>query len=328
MHIRWRDLVLPARVTAEVRSLTPTFGRFVAEPFERGYGTTIGNSLRRILLSSIEGAAVTRVQITGVTHEFTSIPGIQEDVVDILLNIKGLVVQMDAEESRQVRISVKGPGEVTGAHIQCDAATKIVNADHVICRITGDVTFEATLTVERGRGYRPASEYFASGAEQVMGEIPVDAIFSPVQRVRYRVEDTRVGQRTNYDKLVLDLWTNGTITPDMALVEAATLLRKHLNAFIQYSEAGDQVAESGLAEEDAREAEHSRLLSSSVTELGLSVRSLNCLQSAAIDTIGQLITKSEEELLAIRAFGKTSLTEVSERLAERGLSLGGAGASA
>ncbi len=329
MHIRWRDLVLPARVNGDPRSQTNTFGRFSAEPFERGYGTTIGNGLRRILLSSIEGAAVTRVQIQGVTHEFAALAGINEDVVDILLNIKGLIIQMDAEEAREVRIDVEGPGDVTGAHIQCDAATKIINPDHVICRITGNVKFSATLTIERGRGYRPASEYYTDGREQVLGEIPVDATFSPVQRVRFRVENTRVGQRTNYDKLVMDLWTNGTISPEMALVEAATLLRKHLNAFVQYDEAGDAAATSGLAEEDAQEAERNRLMGAAITDLDLSVRSLNCLQSAGIATVGELVGKSEEELLGIRAFGRTSLVEVQEKLAGRGLTLGVAeGASA
>ncbi|MDA0803578.1 MAG: DNA-directed RNA polymerase subunit alpha [Planctomycetota bacterium] len=321
-HIRWRDLVLPARVEADQRTLTKTFGTFSAEPFERGYGTTIGNSLRRILLSSIEGAAVTKVQIEGVTHEFGSIEGINEDIVDILLNIKGLIVQMDAEEPRDVRISVNGPGDVTGAHIECDAAVKILNSEHVICRITGSVSFNATLSIERGRGYRPASEYYASGQEQILGEIPVDAIFSPVQRVRFRTEDTRVGQRTNYDRLVMDIWTNGSISPEMALIESATLLRKHLNAFVQYDEAGDELAASGLAEEDAREDEQNRLLVASITELDLSVRSLNCLQSAGIATVGELIQKSEDDLLGIRAFGRTSLVEVEEKLTSRGLALG------
>ncbi|MDA1007948.1 MAG: DNA-directed RNA polymerase subunit alpha [Planctomycetota bacterium] len=322
MHIRWRGLELPARVVPDTRSLTGTFGRFTAEPFERGYGTTIGNGLRRILLSSIEGAAVTKVEITGVTHEFATIPGIAEDVVDLLLNVKGLIIQMDGEEPMRVQVSVEGPGEVTGAHVECGAGVTILNPQHVICRITGAVKFSATMTIEKGRGYRPASEHYTSTNEQVLGEIPVDAVFSPVQRVRYRVENTRVGQKTNYDRLVMDIWTNGTINPEMALVEAATLLRKHLDAFVKYSEVGTDRAIGGIAEEDAQDARRESILNMSIEDLQLSVRSSNCLQSAGIETIKQLISMKEEDLLGLRAFGKTSLKEIDEKMQELGLTLG------
>ncbi|MGA1468258.1 MAG: DNA-directed RNA polymerase subunit alpha, partial [Phycisphaerales bacterium] len=200
MHVRWRGLELPAKVEADPRSLTPTFGRFVAEPFERGFGTTVGNSLRRILLSSLEGAAITGVKIQGVEHEFSSIPGIYEDVTDIILNIKGLVVSSESDEPRRMKVSAEGPGEVTAELIEADPTVVIHNREKVIATLTEPVDFIAEFTVERGRGYRPASEH-REGEDQVIGEIPIDAIFSPVQRVRFRVEDTRVGQRTNYDRL-------------------------------------------------------------------------------------------------------------------------------
>ena len=239
MHIRWRGLELPAAVLVDPASRTETFGRFVAEPFERGFGTTIGNSIRRILLSSLEGAAVTSVQIGGVSHEFSTIPGVLEDVTDILLNCKDLIVDMDGDESQVLRLRAKGKGAVTAEHIECPTGVTIVNKDRHIATLTGDVSLEMQLTVERGRGYQPASEQYSNGQEQVVGVIPIDAIFSPVQRVRYRVETTRVGQRTNYDKLILDVWTNGTVTPEMAVVEAAKILRKHLNPFVQYATAGE-----------------------------------------------------------------------------------------
>ena len=200
MHIRWRGLELPAAVLVDPASRTETFGRFVAEPFERGFGTTIGNSIRRILLSSLEGAAVTSVQIGGVSHEFSTIPGVLEDVTEILLNCKDLIVDMDGDESQVLRLRAKGKGAVTAEHIECPAGVMIVNKDRHIATLTGDVSLEMQLTVERGRGYQPASEQYTNGQEQVVGVIPIDAIFSPVQRVRYRVEATRVGQRTNYDK--------------------------------------------------------------------------------------------------------------------------------
>ncbi|MSR28911.1 MAG: DNA-directed RNA polymerase subunit alpha [Phycisphaerales bacterium] len=322
MHIRWRGLELPGRVTVDKSSLTSTFGRFSAEPFERGYGTTIGNSLRRILLSSIEGAAFTKIQIEGVTHEFTSIPGVVQDVCDIVLNIKGLVVETDGDEPKRVRICVDGPCDVTGASIQSDASVRILNPDHLICRVNDKIKFEAVLTVKRGRGYQPASEQYNIEEEQVVGEIPIDAIFTPVQRVRYRVEDTRVGQRTNYDKLVLDVWTNGTISPEMALVEAGKILRKHVNPFVQFDAAGQDLVEEGLTQQAEPETDLATKLLMTIQELNLGVRATNCLQSAGIATVGELILKTEPELLGIRSFGKTSLSEITQRLSEIGLGLG------
>jgi DNA-directed RNA polymerase subunit alpha len=322
MHIRWRGLEIPSRVLIDKASLTPTFGRFSAEPFERGYGTTIGNSLRRILLSSVEGAAVTKLQISGVTHEFTSIPGVKQDVTDILLNIKGLIVEMDGEEPKTVRISVSGPGEVTGASIESDASVRILNRDHVVCELTDKVRFEATLTVARGRGYMPASEQLGNTEGQLIGEIPVDAIFTPVQRVRYRVEDTRVGQRINYERLVLDIWTNGTVSPEVALVEAGKILRKHVNPFVQFDAAGQDTVAEGIGAEVAVEEDHARKLLMTLEDLGLGVRATNCLHSAGINTVGQLILKTESELMELRSFGRTSLSEIESRLHGIGMSLG------
>ena len=321
MHVRWRGLELPAKVEADPRSLTPTFGRFVAEPFERGFGTTVGNSLRRILLSSLEGAAITGVKIQGVEHEFSSIPGIYEDVTDIILNIKGLVVSSESDEPRRMKVSAEGPGEVTAELIEADPTVVIHNREKVIATLTEPVDFIAEFTVERGRGYRPASEH-REGEDQVIGEIPIDAIFSPVQRVRFRVEDTRVGQRTNYDRLVLDIWTNGTLRPDLALVEAAKILRKHRNPFVQADEIGSLTVAPEVVAKGALDQELIRKLNTPVSQLNLSVRSANCLESARIRTVAELMPKQEEELLAIRSFGKTSLREVKRKLEDLGLVMG------
>lgn len=322
MHVRWRGLELPARVQLDSRSHTRTFGRFVIEPFERGFGTTVGNSIRRILLSTIEGAAVVKAKIKGVQHEFSTIPGVQEDVTDIILNTKHLVVSLDSDEPKVMRLAASGPGEVTADLIEADTAVTIHNPDLVICTLTDAVDFEAELTVAKGRGYQPASEQYVGQDEQVLGEIPIDAIFSPVERVRYRVEDTRIGQKTNYDRLIMDIWTDGTVTPEMALVEAAKILRKHLNPFVQFFELG---AERVTAEASAAATIDDALirkLSLPITEMDLSVRASNCLESAEINTVAQLVQKSEPELLGVRSFGKTSLREVKRKLDELGLSLG------
>jgi DNA-directed RNA polymerase subunit alpha len=322
MHVRWRGLELPAQVVADERSRTNTFGRFVIEPFERGFGTTIGNSIRRILLSSIEGAAVTKVRIQGVEHEFTTLSGVMEDVTDIILNVKGLVVSLDGEGPRTMRIAATGPGEVTADLIEADTSITIHNPGHVVCNLTDEIDFEAELTVETGRGYRPASETYAKRDEQVIGEIPIDAIFSPVQRVRYRVENTRVGQKTNYDKLIIDIWTDGTVSPELALVEAAKILRKHLNPFVQYFDIGTTRVSPEASAAASVDEELIRKLNMPVNELDLTVRAGNCLESAKIKHVADLVTHDEADLLAVRSFGKTSLREVKRKLEEMGLSLG------
>jgi len=322
MHVRWRGLELPATIEIDERSRSATFGRFIVEPFERGFGTTIGNSLRRILLSSIEGAAVIKARIEGVEHEFSTLPGVLEDVTDIILNVKGLVISLEGSEPKTMRLAATGPGEVTADLIEADTAVTIHNPDYLIATLTDEVDFEAEMTVARGRGYQPASEHYAKRDEQVIGEIAIDAVFSPVQRVRYRVENTRVGQKTNYDKLIMDIWTDGTVSPDLVLVEGAKILRKHLNPFVQYFELGEELVSAEASAAASVDEELIRKLNMSVTELDLSVRASNCLESADIRTVGDLIQKDDPELLGVRSFGKTSLREVKRKLDELGLSLG------
>src|SRR2546426_1015199 len=246
MRIRWRGLELPNRVVSDRTGLTDTFGKFTAEPFERGFGVTVGNSLRRILLSSLEGSAVTRLKIQGVQHEISTIPGVVEDVTDIILNVKSLVVKNSSEQPRTIRIDRHEKGVITAANIISDEAVQIVNPEHILATLTDDVPFVMEMTVENGRGYRTADEN--AGREREIGVIPVDSSFSPVVRVKYDIEDTRVGQRTNYDKLIMEIWTNGTVTPQMALVEGAKILRKHLNPFIQYAEQGPEIGLEERAE--------------------------------------------------------------------------------
>jgi DNA-directed RNA polymerase subunit alpha len=325
MRIKWRGLELPSRVTADRATLTDTYGKFVAEPFERGLGMTIGNSLRRVLLSSLEGSAVTHVRIKGVQHEITTIPGVVEDVTDIILNIKSLVVKNVSEQTKTINIVRHEKGVVKAADIQHDDAIQIINPEHIIATMTDDVPFEVEMTIENGRGYRSTEEQMAR--ERAIGDIPVDASFSPVVRVKYEIEETRVGQRTNYDRLVLEVWTNGTVTPQMAVVESAKILRKHLNPFVQYTEPGsempiDDKLEIGGAQRDNVDQELERKLNMSLAELELSVRATNCLESEGITSVRDLVIRSEDELLEVRNFGETTLREVKSKLTERGLTLG------
>src|SRR5438552_11566893 len=324
MRIKWRGLELPNRVTSDRETLSDTYGKFSVEPFERGFGVTVGNSLRRILLSSLEGSAVTRVKIQGVRHEISTIPGVVEDVTDIILNIKSLVVKNASEQPRTLRIDRHERGVVTAANIITDEAVQIVNPEHIVATLTDDVPFVMEMTVENGRGYRTAEEN--AGKEREIGVIPVDSSFSPVVRVKYEIEETRVGQRTNYDKLVMEIWTNGTIGPHMALVEGAKILRKHLNPFIQYAEPGPEMAldERGeaVAAGDSLDHDLERKLNMSLAELELSVRATNCLESEGITTVRELVIRSPDELLEVRNFGETTLREVKAKLEERGLQLG------
>ncbi len=328
MRVRWRGLELPSRVTRDAQVSTETYGKFIVEPFERGFGTTVGNSLRRILLSSLEGAAVTSVKIKGADHEFCSIPGVMEDVADIILNVKSLIVKIDADEPKEMKLVARKAGNITAGMIEADPSITIINPDHVLCTLTEDVAFEMTFTVGKGRGYVTAAEHREGQEEQVAGVIDVDSIYSPVTRVRYATEDARVGQKTDYDRLILEIWTNGTITPEMALVEAAKILRKHLNPFVQYFELGSDVASeealSGLREASAPavDPEIQNKLGMPVQSLDLSVRANNCLESAKIQTVRDLVRKTDAELLKVRSFGKTSLREVKRKLADLGLSLG------
>src|SRR5437868_9573988 len=307
MRIRWRGLELPNRVMSDRTGLTDTYGKFTAEPFERGFGVTVGNSLRRILLSSLEGSAVTRVKIQGVQHEISTIPGVVEDVTDIILNVKSLVVKSTSEQPRTIRIDRHERGVVTAANLITDEAVHIINPEHIIATLTDDVPFVLEMTVENGRGYRTADEN--AGKEREIGVIPVDSSFSPVVRVKYEIEETRVGQRTNYDKLVMEIWTNGTIGPHMALVEGAKILRKHLNPFIQYAEPGPEMAldDRGEAAVSGDSVDHDleRKLNMSLAELELSVRATNCLESEGITTVRDLVIRTDEELLEVRNFGET-----------------------
>ncbi|MBS0191489.1 MAG: DNA-directed RNA polymerase subunit alpha [Phycisphaerales bacterium] len=323
MRFRWRGLELPTRIAADSRFNSSVYGRFVIEPFERGFGTTIGNSLRRVLLSSLEGAAVTQIKVKGAPHEFSSLPGVMEDATDIVLNVKNLVVKLEGDESRTMRLAARGPGEITADMIEADTAVTIVNKELVLATLTDKIDFEMELTVGRGRGYVPASEQIAAQEEdQEIGVIPVDAIYSPVQRVRYKVEDARVGQRTDYDKLTLEIWTNGTVTPEMAMVEAAKILRKHLNPFVQYFELGPETVSEEAAAAASVDEELIRKLNMGVNELELSVRASNCLESARIENVAQLVTQTDGTLLKLRSFGRTSLREVKRKLQDIGLDLG------
>ncbi|MAY73288.1 MAG: DNA-directed RNA polymerase subunit alpha [Phycisphaerae bacterium] len=321
-RVRWRGLELPSRVLADPKFKSNVYGRFTVEPFERGFGTTVGNSLRRVLLSSIEGAAVTGVKIKGAEHEFTSLPGVLEDVTDIVLNIKSLVVQLDGDEPKTMKLAAQGPGEVTADLIEADTAITIVNRDHVICTLTDEVAFEMELRVGKGRGYVPANEQPDVDGEQEIGLIKVDAIYSPVQRVRYNIEQTRVGQKTNYDKLILEIWTDGTVSPEMGLVEASKVLRKHLNPFVQYFEIGEERVSEQASAAAGVDEELIRKLNMPLSELDLSVRASNCLESARIDTVAQLVTMTEQDLLRLRSFGRTSLREVKRKLQDIDLDLG------
>ena len=333
MRIRWRGLELPGRVELDETVSTETYGRFAAEPFERGFGTTVGNSLRRILLSLIEGAAVTQFKLKGAGHEFTSIPGVMEDVTDIVLNVKSLYVKMDGDEPMELRLHANTAGEVTAGDIECPTGVEVINKDLVIATLSEDVEFDMVLRVEKGRGYKTDRDNMAAAEEE--GEVEagitfVDSNFSPIRRVRYNTDNARVGQRTDYDRLVLELWTDGSITPEMAVVEAGKILRKHLNPFVQYFELGDQYATeeavSGLQQSQAPaptvDPDLEQKLNMTVQELDLSVRANNCLESARINTVRELVEKKESDLLKVRSFGKTSLREVKRRLADLGLSLG------
>jgi DNA-directed RNA polymerase subunit alpha len=318
MHIRWRGLELPSLVTCDTKTLTGTYGKFVAEPFERGFGSTIGNGLRRVLLSSLEGSSITQIKIHGAQHEFTTLPGVVEDMTDVVLNVKSLVVKNYSDSTKVVRIEKNTKGVITGADVQTDESVEVINKNHIIATLTEDVPFVMEMVIENGRGYVPSTEH--SPNVQEIGIIPVDAVYSPVVRVRYDIEETRVGQKTNYDRLTLEIWTNGSIHPEMALVEAAKILRKHLNPFVQYSELGSRIhtGRTGSGGDAALEGK----LNMPLSELKLSVRASNCLESENINTVRDLVRRTEDQLLDVRNFGETTLHEVQEKLAELGLRLG------
>jgi DNA-directed RNA polymerase subunit alpha len=326
MRIRWRNFELPSKVVPDQDTLTEDYGRFVIEPFEQGFGHTIGNGLRRVLLSSIEGTAVTAVRIDGASHEFDSLAGVYEDVTDIILNVKRLRIQHEGTQPLTCVISKSTKGPITGADVGCPGDATVSNKDLVIATLTEDRDFEMELDVRRGRGYVPAEEN--KNEATPLGTIPVDSIYSPVHRVRYGIEATRVGKFTNYDRLVLDVWTDGTVTPQLALVEAAKIYRKHLNPFVLFDETRDDspvAEEPSTSEFNEVNRETSKLASQlerPISDLELSVRARNCLDGANIVTMHDLVTLSENEVMNLKNLGKTSLTEIKAKLAEQGLSLG------
>lgn len=312
-----KDFQIPMRVEVDKDAQSPTFGRFTTEAFERGFGTTIGNALRRILLSSLTGAAVTTVKIEGVVHEFSTIAGVTEDVTAIILNIKGLRLALHTDKPKTIRLKKKGPGEAKGSDILHDAEVTILTPDLHIATLDKDATLDIEMTIKHGRGYVPAERNKEEGLP--IGVIAIDSIFSPIKRVNFHVENARVGRMTDYDKLTMEIWTDGTISPRDALSTAAGILREHLDIFINPEERNEGKSEAGY-EESQREV--NRNLLRSVNELELSVRAANCLKNANIKTIADLVQKSEGEMLRTKNFGKKSLNEIKEILTEMGLSLG------
>jgi DNA-directed RNA polymerase subunit alpha len=311
---------MPKRLIREDSSATPTYAKFIAEPFEAGYGQTIGNSLRRVLLSSLEGASISSIKIEGAPHEFTAIPGVVEDVTDIILNLKKVLLKSHSREPHTVTLSVNKEGAITAGDIKGDQVVEVLNPDQHICTLDKKQKFEAEFEVKVGRGFCPAEEN--KKPEQPIGVIAVDSLFSPVRRVRYSVEDTRVGQRTDYDKLILEVWTDGRITPEDAMVQASNILRHHLDVFCDYDK--NLVIEFEEAQEkvSVEQAKLKKILNMSVNEIELSVRAANCLNNANITTVGQLAMKTEAEMLKYRNFGKKSLNEIKDKLTALGLSLG------
>jgi DNA-directed RNA polymerase subunit alpha len=326
MRIRWRNFELPSKVQPDAETLTNTYGRFIIEPFERGFGHTIGNGLRRVLLSSIEGTALASVKIDGANHEFDALEGVYEDVTDLILNLKRLRIQYEGQNELKCRIQKSGKGVVTGADVICEGDATVSNQDLHICTVTMDRALSIEMVFKKGRGYVPAEDN--TSEYQPLGTIPTDSIFSPVHRVRYSIEATRVGKLTNYDRLVLEIWTDGTVTPELALVESAKIYRKHLNPFVLYDQSRDEhpVIEdpttSEFNQKNRETSELNKLLSSPISELELSVRARNCLDGANLQTLRDLVRMSENEVMNLKNLGKTSLTEIKNKLAERGLALG------
>jgi DNA-directed RNA polymerase subunit alpha len=312
----WRDLIKPRGLSIDQESLTNTYGKFVAEPLERGFGITLGNSLRRVLLSSLQGAAITSVKIEGVEHEFTTIPEVAEDVTDIILNLKEVLLQVHTNEVKTLRIEAEGPREIKAGDIIADAQVEILNPGHHILTISEGGRVRMEMSARRGRGYVPAEKNKVPG--QPIGTIPVDALFSPIRKVNYQVTNARVGQQTDYDKLTLEVWTDGSVAPADGVAYAAKIVKEQLSIFINFDETEEPVLEAAPVEEAALNENLFR----SVDELELSVRSANCLQNANIKTIGDLVQKTEAEMLKTKNFGRKSLKEIKEILAEMGLSLG------
>ena len=314
----WQELIRPEGIEVDHKTLSDSYGKFVCQPLERGFATTIGNSLRRILLSSIQGAAITSVRIEGASHEFSTISGIVEDVTEIILNLKSVRLKLNSAESQTVRIEKKKPGVVTAADIDGGPYVEVMNPDQHICTITGKGSFVAEMTVEWGKGYSPAENH--KKEDQPVGTIAIDAIFTPITRVKLVVSQARVGQRTDYDKLTMEIETDGSVKPQDALAYAAKILKEQMNVFINFDE--NEVREEPSKKGDEDEAPVNPYLDRPVDDLELSVRSANCLRNANIRYIGELVMKTEAEMLKTKNFGRKSLNEIKQLLAEMDLSLG------
>ncbi|MFO8058813.1 MAG: DNA-directed RNA polymerase subunit alpha [bacterium] len=317
MHRNWRNLIKPKQLEVEEETATSTYSKFTAEPLERGFGITMGNALRRILLSSLQGAAIVAVKIEGVGHEFTSIPGVTEDVTEIVLNLKDVLVKYVGEQKKSLYLEASGPGVVRAADIQADDAVRIQNPEQVIATLDEDTTLKMEMWVKMGKGYVPAE--LNKDDDYPVGVIPIDAVFSPVRKVNYRVTNARVGQITDYDKLILEVWTNGAVAPADAVAYTAKILKDQLSIFINFEEKGE-LEEVKEDEEEIPDVDPN--LYRSVDELELSVRAANCLKSANIRLIGELVQKTEPEMLRTKNFGRKSLNEIKEMLGMMGLSLG------
>jgi DNA-directed RNA polymerase subunit alpha len=312
----WRDLIKPRGLTVDQETLSNTYGKFVAEPLERGFGITLGNSLRRVLLSSLQGAAITSVKIEGVEHEFMTIPEVTEDVTDVILNLKEVLLQIHTNEVKTLRIEADGPREIKAGDIIADPQVEILNPGHHVLTVSEGGRVRMEMAARRGRGYVPADRNKIPGAP--IGTIPVDALFSPIRKVNYQVTNARVGQQTDYDKLTLEVWTDGSVPPADAVAFAAKIVKEQLSIFINFDETEEPAEEVKPIEEQKLNENLFR----SVDELELSVRSANCLQNANIKSIGDLVQKTEAEMLKTKNFGRKSLKEIKEILAEMGLSLG------
>lgn len=316
MYKNWRDLIRPKRLQVETDTLSDSYGKFTAEPFERGFGTTLGNSLRRVLLSSLQGAAIASVRIKGVLHEFSSAPGVTEDVAEIILNLKGVRLRLHGNESRNIRIVKKGAGVITAGDIITDSNVEIMNPEHHIATCGVDTDLEMDMVVKLGKGYVPAERNRDEKAP--VGTIPIDSIFTPIRKVNFVVSNARVGQVTDYDKLVLEVYTDGSVRPDDAVAFAAKILKEQLQLFINFDEGHEPPEEE--SEEESKKINEN--LYRSVDELELSVRAANCLKNANIQLIGDLVQRSEAEMLKTQNFGRKSLNEIKDILADMGLSLG------
>ncbi|MGD8859180.1 MAG: DNA-directed RNA polymerase subunit alpha [Myxococcales bacterium] len=312
----WKDLIRPKAITVDEGTATQTYAKFVCEPLERGFGLTLGNALRRVLLSSLQGAAISAIRVDGALHEFTSVPDVTEDVTDIILNLKGVVVRANGPTANTVlRLEKDGPAEITAGDIQETDSIEVLNKDHFICSVAKGGRFSAELTIGSGHGYVPADRN--KEPSMAIGTIAIDALYSPIRKVNYTVTNARVGQQTDYDKLTLEVWTNGSVAPADAVAFAAKILKDQLTIFINFEEEPD----TGHAEEEEEEPLNENLFRT-VEELELSVRSANCLQNANIHLIGELVQRTEAEMLKTKNFGRKSLKEIKEILAEMGLSLG------